>query len=79
MRRVLMYITVLMSFSGVAQTLVYICTGPKSLVFHRNTLCLGLQECRSSIIPVLRSEAKTAYRRRHCYLCYTLKPKKKST
>jgi hypothetical protein len=59
-----------------AQTMVYICTGPKAIVFHRSNQCKGLLECRNKIILVLRSEAKTAYRRRHCYLCYRLMPLK---
>jgi hypothetical protein len=74
LRCILLFYILLYSIQWHAQTMVYICTGPKSIVFHRNSQCKGLQECRSKIILVLRSEAKTAYRRRHCYVCYRLIP-----
>ena len=62
-----------------SQHIVYLCSGQHSVVFHKSLNCKGLEACRARIISVPRSEAKTAYRRRHCYLCYTLFPNQKKT
>lgn len=38
-----------------AQTMGYICTGPKAIVFHRNSQCKDVLECRSYFSITFRS------------------------
>lgn len=48
---------------------VYICTGPKSRVYHKTDDCTGLSRCSGSIKKITIEEAKTR-NRRPCKWCY---------
>lgn len=49
-------------------TIVYICTGPKSKVYHKYKDCKGLSRCSRSIKAVKLSDVKES--RRPCKICY---------
>ena len=48
---------------------VYICTGPRSKVYHKNKRCKGLRRCSGEIKLVSLDEAKRLHRR-ECRICY---------
>lgn len=46
-----------------SQQYVYICSGPKSIAYHRSSRCKGLSRCSSIISKVSLAEAKNLNRR----------------
>ncbi len=50
-------------------TYVYICTGPKSTVYHKTDKCRGLKNCSTSVKKVTIQEAEKMGRRA-CKVCY---------
>ncbi|WP_321479777.1 hypothetical protein [uncultured Bacteroides sp.] len=56
--------------TGVKKTSsVYICTGPKSTVYHSNPKCRGLNRCSGEIKAISLADAKEMGRRA-CKICY---------
>lgn len=49
-------------------TYVYICTGPKSTVYHKTDKCRGLKNCSTSVKKVTVQEAEKMGRRA-CKIC----------
>lgn len=49
--------------------MVYICTGPKSKVYHKSSNCKGLNSCSREINKVTLDKAKSM-NRRACKICY---------
>lgn len=47
---------------------VYICTGPKAVVYHHTAKCRGLSKCSGQIKKVNLAEIKKT--RRACKICY---------
>ena len=54
---------------SVQDTYVYICTGPDSKRYHRNSDCRGLNNCSASIERVTLAKAKSM-KRTSCKICY---------
>ena len=50
------------------QTYVYICTGPKSVAYHKVSSCKGLNNCSTSVKKVTLTDAKKMGRR-PCKVC----------
>ena len=48
---------------------VFVCEDDGSRLFHRNSACIKLTECKGSIISVTRREARMMGRHK-CSLCY---------
>ena len=48
---------------------VYVCTGPMSQCYHRDSDCYGLENCSASVRAVSLQEARQMGRR-PCKLCY---------
>lgn len=48
---------------------VYICTGPKSKVYHKSEKCKGLNRCSRDVKAISLEEAKKM-NRRECKICY---------
>lgn len=48
---------------------VYICTGPRSRVYHKTENCKGLRRCSGSVKKVDVSYAEEIGRRK-CRMCY---------
>ena len=48
---------------------VYICTGPRSKVYHKTANCKGLRRCSGRVKKITLEEAKRLHRRA-CKLCY---------
>ena len=55
-------ISILVSFSLV-ESGVFICKGPKSMVYHKSDRCKGLSKCSTEIYNVSIEEAKKLGRR----------------
>jgi hypothetical protein len=51
------------------ESVVYICTGPKSYAYHSHSSCAGLNNCSTEIYPVYYSDAINRGRRA-CKKCY---------
>jgi hypothetical protein len=49
--------------------IVFICEDDGSRLFHRNSACIKLSECKGSIVSVTRREARMMGRHK-CSLCY---------
>ena len=47
---------------------VYICTGPKAVVYHKTPKCSGLNRCSGDIVKTTIEKAKKT--RRACKICY---------
>lgn len=52
-----------------ANSVVYICTGPKAETYHKSKGCRGLNRCSGSIRAISLSKAK-GMGRRACKICY---------
>lgn len=52
-----------------ANSVVYICTGPKAEVYHKSKDCRGLNRCSGSIKEISLAKAKEMGRRA-CKICY---------
>ena len=52
------------------ETYVYICTGPQSECYHKNTFCRAFKKCSGDIKKVTLDQAKDKYKRRPCGYCY---------
>lgn len=50
------------------QNYVYICTGPKSAVYHKTNSCRGLKNCSTSVKKVTKEQAEKMGRR-PCKIC----------
>jgi len=48
---------------------VYICTGPKAIVYHATNKCRGLNRCSGEIKAINLADAKEMGRRA-CKICY---------
>ena len=55
-------ISILVSFSLV-ESGVFICKGPKSMVYHKSDRCKGLLKCSTKVFKVSLTEAKRIGRR----------------
>ena len=51
-----------------ANETVYICTGPKAVVYHKTKDCRGLSKCSDDVVSV--SLEKISKTRRPCKICY---------
>lgn len=51
-----------------ANETVYICTGPKAVVYHKTKNCKGLSKCSDDVVSV--SLEKISKTRRPCKICY---------
>ena len=51
-------------------TYVYICTGSKSVCYHKTDKCKGLKNCSGKIKKITEKEAVDTYKRRKCKVCY---------
>lgn len=49
---------------------VYVCKGGYAYAYHSKRNCIGLYNCRATIVQMSESEAKTKYKRRRCSKCY---------
>lgn len=54
--------------SGADNDIVYICTGPRASVYHKLSVCRGLNRCSGTIEEVTVEEAINA-NRRPCRIC----------
>ncbi len=68
----LIILTFLLSFPLIgmetANETVYICTGPKAVVYHKTKDCRGLSKCSDDVVSVsLEKISKTS---RPCKICY---------
>ena len=61
---------ILTSFQQQPQTYVYICTGEKSVRYHKVNTCSGLRNCSKSIIKITEKDAINKYKRTPCKICY---------
>ena len=52
-----------------SDTVVWICTGPKSECYHKHFGCRGLNSCSGEIKKVTISTAQQMHRRQ-CKICY---------
>lgn len=52
-----------------ANSVVYICTGPKAEVYHKIARCRGLEHCSDDVVSVSLAKAKEMGRRA-CKICY---------
>lgn len=52
-----------------ANSVVYICTGPKAETYHKSKCCRGLNRCSGSIKAISMVKAKEMGRRA-CKICY---------
>ncbi len=51
--------------------IVYICTGPRSVCYHKYSTCRGLSRCSTEILSVSIQEATNEKNhRRECHVCY---------
>lgn len=57
------------SSSNSESQMVYICTGPKSKVYHSSSNFKGLNSCSREVKKVTLDEAKSM-KRRACKICY---------
>ncbi len=55
--------------SPAADQKVYICTGPKSVCYHKTKTCSGLNRCSGQVKQVSLREAQEMGRRK-CKVCY---------
>ncbi len=60
---ILALVTLVFSSSTVFQSMVYICKGPSSVVYHKSQRCRGLSNCSTQIYKVTEGEAKKIGRR----------------
>jgi len=52
-----------------SESTVYICTGPQSKRYHKDSSCNGLNKCSGSVIPISSNDA-SAQGRTPCKMCY---------
>ena len=52
------------------ETYVYICMGPSSECYHKDTDCRGIKNCSKEIKKVTLKEAIEKFKRRPCGYCY---------
>ena len=55
---------------SVNDTYVYICMGPSSECYHKDTECRGIKNCSKTVKKVTLDEAIKKYKRRPCGYCY---------
>ena len=51
-------------------TYVYICTGAKSVRYHKVNTCKGLNNCSKEIIKVTQEDAVKKHKRTPCKICF---------
>ena len=69
MRFVLIVLLAFANLSCDTSNGVYICTGPRSRVYHKTSKCKGLRRCSGEIKLVSLDEAKRLHRR-ECRICF---------
>jgi hypothetical protein len=71
------FATIVIGLSLPAQKKVYICTDPKSQVYHYEELCKELEKCKFEIKQIKENEANDQ-EKRLCKLCKENQKKKDS-
>jgi hypothetical protein len=64
----ILFAIITVGFLAPAQKKVYICTDPKSQIYHYEELCKDLEKCKFEIKEVKENEAKDQ-EKRVCKLC----------
>jgi len=60
---ILTLITLIFSSFTQVESMVYVCKGPSSKVYHKTKSCKGLSHCSTQIYKVTEDEAKKMGRR----------------
>jgi hypothetical protein len=65
MKKLLTLLLITLAFSSFTlfQSIVYVCKGPSSKVYHKSNSCKGLSHCSTQVYKVTVEEAKKMGRR----------------
>lgn len=62
-------LSIILSSCATSNKRVYICTGPYSRAYHKNSECIGLSRCSGDIEGITEDEAIDEGRHK-CHFCY---------